>query len=56
MQDFLAEPAFISIVTGFTGFRGFTVTAWEDEASMKQALARHHAVAMKGWQRLRGGG
>lgn len=47
VQDFLAEPGFISIVTGFTGLRGFTVTAWEDEASMKRALGRHHAVAMR---------
>lgn len=47
VKDFLAEPGFISIVTGFTGLRGFTVTAWEDESSMKRALAKHHAVAMK---------
>jgi quinol monooxygenase YgiN len=47
VQDFLAEPGFISIVTGFTGLRGFTVTAWEDEAAMKRALGKHHAVAMK---------
>lgn len=47
VQDFLAEPGFISIVTGFTGLRGFTVTAWEDEAAMKRALGRHHAAAMK---------
>jgi hypothetical protein len=47
VQDFMAEPGFISIVTGFTGLRGFTVTAWEDEASMKRALGKHHAVAMK---------
>lgn len=47
VQDFLAEPGFISIVTGFTGLRGFTVTAWEDEASMKRALSKHHAVAMR---------
>lgn len=47
VRDFLAEPGFISIVTGFTGLRGFTVTAWEDEASMKRALGKHHAVAMK---------
>lgn len=45
--DFLAEPGFISIVTGFIGLRGFTVTAWEDEAAMKRALGKHHAVAMK---------
>lgn len=47
VKDFLAEPGFISIITGFTGLRGFTVTAWEDEASMKRALGKHHAVAMK---------
>jgi hypothetical protein len=47
VQDFLGEPGFISIVTGFTGLRGFTVTAWEDEAAMKRALDKHHAVAMK---------
>jgi predicted ester cyclase len=47
VQDFVAEPGFISIVTGFTGLRGFTVTAWEDEASMRRALSKHHAVAMK---------
>ncbi|MFO0563146.1 MAG: GFA family protein [Polyangiales bacterium] len=47
VQDFLREPGFISIVTGFTGLRGFTVTAWEDEAAMKRALAKHHATAMR---------
>ncbi|MCK6503496.1 GFA family protein [Myxococcota bacterium] len=47
VQDFLAEPGFLSIVTGFTGLRGFTVTAWQDEAAMKRALGQHHAVAMK---------
>lgn len=47
VRDFLGEPGFISIVTGFTGLRGFTVTAWEDEASMKRALGKHHAVAMR---------
>ncbi len=47
VKDFLAEPGFVSIVTGFTGLRGFTVTAWEDEAAMKRALGKHHAVAMK---------
>lgn len=47
VKDFMSEPGFISIVTGFTGLRGFTVTAWEDEASMKRALGKHHGVAMK---------
>lgn len=47
VADFLEEPGFISIVTGFIGLRGFTVTAWEDEAAMKRALARHHATAMR---------
>lgn len=45
--DFLTEPGFIAIVTGFTGLRGFTVTAWEDEAAMRRALGKHHAVAMR---------
>lgn len=47
VKDFMSEPGFISIVTGFTGLRGFTVTAWEDEASMKRALSKHHTVAMR---------
>lgn len=47
VRDFLDEPGFISIITGFTGLRGFTVTAWEDEASMKRALSKHHAIAMR---------
>lgn len=46
-KDFLEEPGFISIVTGFVGLRGFTVTAWEDEAAMKRALSKHHATAMR---------
>lgn len=47
VQDFLQEPGFLSIVTGFLGLRGFTVTAWETEDAMRAALAKHHAVAMK---------
>jgi steroid delta-isomerase-like uncharacterized protein len=47
VRDFLDEPGFLSIVTGFTGLRGFTVTAWEDEASMRRALGKHHATAMR---------
>lgn len=47
VKDFMAEPGFISIVTGFTGLRGFTVTAWEDEAAMKRALSKNHAQAMR---------
>lgn len=47
VSDFLDEPGFVSIVTGFMGLRGFTVTAWEDEASMKRALSRNHAKAAK---------
>lgn len=46
VRDFLAEPGFVSMVTGFTGLRGFTVTAWEDEAAMRRALSKHHATAM----------
>ncbi len=47
VQDFMTEPGFISIVTGFIGLRGFTVTAWEDEASLRRALGKHHADAMR---------
>ncbi|MGE3513454.1 MAG: nuclear transport factor 2 family protein [Vicinamibacterales bacterium] len=47
VQDFLTESGFISIVTGFTGLRGFTVTAWEDEAAMTRALSKDHATAMR---------
>lgn len=47
VQDFLAEPGFISIVTGFIGLRGFTVTAWEDEDALRRGLANHHAIAMR---------
>ena len=47
VHDFLQEPGFISIVTGFIGLRGFTVTAWLDEESMSRALCGHHAKAMR---------
>lgn len=47
VQDFMAEPGFISIVTGFIGLRGFTVTAWEDEDALERGLGKHHAVAMR---------
>jgi hypothetical protein len=47
VQDFLKEPGFISIVTGFIGLRGFTVTAWQDEDSLRRGLGGHHAEAMR---------
>ena len=47
VADFREQPGFISIVTGFIGLRGFTVTAWEDEAAMQRALSKHHAQAMR---------
>jgi hypothetical protein len=47
VADFQAEPGFISIVTGFIGLRGFTVTAGEDETSMQRALAKNHTEAMR---------
>jgi len=43
--EFQEEPGFIGIVTGFAGDRGFTVTAWEDEAALERALSRHHSQA-----------
>ena len=47
VADFLQEPGFLSIVTGFIGLRGFTVTAWESEDAMRAALSGHHAEAMR---------
>lgn len=47
VADFLEEPGFIGIVTGFTGDRGFTVTAWEDEAALQRGLSQQHMVAMR---------
>lgn len=47
VADFLDEPGFLSIVTGFIGLRGFTVTAWEDEGALRRGLSGHHAVAMR---------
>jgi hypothetical protein len=47
VADFLQEPGFLSIVTGFVGLRGFTVTAWETEDAMRAALSGHHAEAMR---------
>lgn len=45
VADFLAEPGFIGIVTGFAGERGFTCTAWEDETALYRALDKQHARA-----------
>jgi heme-degrading monooxygenase HmoA len=45
VQDFVAQPGFIGIITGFAGERGFTVTAWEDEAALTHALDQEHARA-----------
>lgn len=47
VADFLEEPGFLSIVTGFIGLRGFTVTAWETEEALRSALSKHHAEAMR---------
>jgi steroid delta-isomerase-like uncharacterized protein len=45
VKDFVEEAGFIGIVTGFAGDRGFTVTAWEDEAALHRALDKQHARA-----------
>ncbi|HZY47663.1 MAG TPA: ester cyclase [Candidatus Bathyarchaeia archaeon] len=45
IQDFLAEPGFISIVTGAAGNRAFTVTAWESEEALERGLNKGHAFA-----------
>lgn len=46
VADFLKVPGFLSIVTGFIGLRGFTVTAWESEEAMRTGLSGHHTKAM----------
>lgn len=46
VANFLEEPGFIGIVTGFTGDRGFTVTAWEDEGALQRGLSQRHTTAM----------
>ena len=43
--DFLKEPGFIGIITGFAGNRGFTCTAWQDEEALHRALEQQHAKA-----------
>ena len=45
VADFLNEPGFIGIVTGFAGDHGFTCTAWQDEDALHRALDQHHAKA-----------
>lgn len=47
VRNFLDEPGFIGIVTGFQGGRGFTVTAWEDEGAMRRGLAQQHRAAAR---------
>lgn len=47
VRNFLDEPGFIGIVTGFQAGRGFTVTAWEDEAALRRGLARQHRTAAR---------
>jgi steroid delta-isomerase-like uncharacterized protein len=50
IKNFQEEPGFIGIVTGFAGDRGFTVTAWEDEAALGRALSHQHARAKHEFQ------
>jgi hypothetical protein len=47
IEDFLAEPGFISIVTGAAAGRAFTVTAWESEEALERALAKGHLEAKR---------
>lgn len=47
VRNFMDEPGFIGIVTGFQGGRGFTVTAWEDEAALRRGLAQQHRTAAR---------
>lgn len=45
IKDFLDQPGFIGIATGFDGDRGFTVSAWESEEALHRALDKQHAKA-----------
>lgn len=50
IKDFRETPGFLGIVTGFTGLRGFTVTAWESDEALKDGTTRYHATAMKAFR------
>lgn len=45
IRDFLEEAGFISIVTGASGGRAFTATAWETEDAIHRALDGAHSSA-----------
>ena len=45
IDDFLAAPGFISLVTGAAGDRAFTVSAWDSETALEAALTHAHARA-----------
>lgn len=47
IEDFLAEPGFLSIITGAAAGRAFTVTAWESEEALERALAKGHWEAKR---------
>lgn len=50
IKDFRETPGFLGIVTGFTGLRGFTVTAWETEEALRDGTTRYHARAMQAFR------
>lgn len=50
VRDFRDTPGFLGIVTGFTGLRGFTVTAWESDEALKDGTTRYHARAMQAFR------
>lgn len=48
IENFLKEPGFVGIVTGFAGDRGFNVTAWEDNEALQRGLRMSgHLEAMR---------
>ena len=48
LQGFREVPGFIGVVTGFTGLRGFTLTAWESEAALRAGVhGAEHVEAMR---------
>jgi hypothetical protein len=48
IQGFRDVPGFLGVVTGFTGLRGFTMTAWENETALRAGVhGPHHVDAMR---------
>jgi heme-degrading monooxygenase HmoA len=50
IKGFHEIPGFVGVVTGFTGLRGFTLTAWESEDALRAGVhGPNHVEAMRGF-------